>query len=130
MADECSTPVGVTEGITGGRHVRPPAVPGAQRLSASLKASRAETARAELLRKCSTPVGVTEGITPFEGEPQFEKDECSTPVGVTEGITAASTKSVRPIRRAQRLSASLKASPAGGTEFVSRPYVLNACRRH
>ena len=83
----CSTPFGITEGVT------------AVRVAALFLASG-----------CSTPFGITEGVTRHEGCGRTPLRLCSTPFGITEGVTISTSQTERCSSSAQRLSASRRAS--------------------
>ena len=93
----CSTPFGITDGITAKPHRAAPAAVGAQRLSASLTESRGFKEFADDMLKCSTPFGITDGITPD------------------------SNRAVKTSPRAQRLSASLTESPGHPSHTQAQP---------
>ena len=83
----CSTPFGITEVGTERLEPGTPSIPGAQRLSASLRSAPRRTAS---LRMADW--------------------RCSTPFGITEVGTDGRVESIRRRRCAQRLSASLRSA--------------------
>ena len=129
----CSTPCGITEGVTRRPISRCSCrTASAQRLAASRRASRVLSGRDfGRFGRCSTPCGITEGVTYYRGligpdqrsaqrlaaSRRASRDiigksakgqiQCSTPCGITEGVTS---------HRARR---------AGGADPV-----LNALRHH
>ena len=147
-ARSCSTPFGITDGITRSTPTPNWPAPCAQRLSASLTESPVRSSSPRVSRcKCSTPFGITDGITPpplgaappptcaqrlsaslTESQlgPKFAAlwEGCSTPFGITDGITPISSCGLVTGTRAQRLSASLTESRA---LFTGKNEQLDMC---
>ncbi len=79
---------------------------------------------------CSTPFGITACVTP-PGEPLVIADDaCSTPFGITACVTAGTRSALRLTLDAQRLSASLLASPSDVLQSRPPRSMLNAFRHH
>ena len=85
---QCSTPCGITEGVTRGSHAA------LLQLLMVLNALRHHGGRhAGIIwrdgrgSECSTPCGITEGVTSAINPTQRRDLQCSTPCGITEGVT-------------------------------------------
>ena len=152
---ECSTPFGITEGVTAARRPAGRSCRGAQRLSASQRASQPPVSLEFIPFRCSTPFGITEGVTGAANCARTSLSECSTPFGITEGVTRQAGRPERMQDRvlnafrhhrgrhprsesridspscAQRLSASQRASRRySGPDPQPERRVLNAFRHH
>ncbi len=152
---QCSTPFGITAGITWcSRPSRPARRTSAQRLSASRPGSLVLRCDARLgvqvlnafrhhgrdhglvdaMRDtgylCSTPFGITAGIT-TKPDRSPAATWCSTPFGITAGITRHRIERTPSEPRAQRLSASRPGSlPRDRGPPAGAAGVLNAFRHH
>ena len=108
---ECSTPFGITEGVTttrgrrGGRSIR------AQRLSASRRASRLDPRGDDVHREVLNAFRHHGGRHPAYSANDIVNIRCSTPFGITEGVTTRNSPPKSTAKGAQRLSASRRASP-------------------
>ena len=152
----CSTPFGITADNTTrgpvprsrpgrvlnafrhhcGQHGRPGSFSrrcsaGAQRLSASLRTTRPGRWPLRPSMACSTPFGITADNTLRVSRGNGLGQLCSTPFGITADNTPSAPTPRRPrASSAQRLSASLRTTPAGWRRPRRPGRVLNAFRHH
>ena len=151
----CSTPLGVTDLVTGhdhhGRDARVLVLNASRRHRLG---HRHDEEPIQRHLRCSTPLGVTDLVTTrsktprrssaraqrlsasqtwsrlFDAVELARSTECSTPLGVTDLVTLTADPVNTNVQSAQRLSASQTWSRTYGDTACRRLWVLNASRRH